>query len=79
MDIKTKIIEVEDCVRRKIRQYCTQEKISLYAFALEAKISYSTLRDFMNEKTEPKLGTLVLIADYMGLTLSKLVELEESG
>ncbi|MCC8044085.1 MAG: helix-turn-helix transcriptional regulator [Clostridiales bacterium] len=76
---KEKIRMIAECIRCRIRNYCVERKLSLYAFAQGANISYSTLRDFMNEATEPKLGTLVLIAEYMGISLSELVKMDDSG
>lgn len=45
---KEKIRTIAECIRRRIRNYCEERKLSLYAFAQRANISYSTLRNFGN-------------------------------
>lgn len=48
---------------------CITNKVTLYKVSKETKIPYSTLSDWKNGKSVPKVGKLQKIADFLNVSV----------
>lgn len=63
-------MKIEDAVKRRINEITTDLNISLFALCSLAKITPSTISDFMNGKCKcPKVSTIKKLCDGARISL----------
>lgn len=62
-----------------IKQRMEDKKISIYALSKKSEVAYATLHDIISGKsTNPRVGTLIKIADALNQDVQALVKEDEN-
>lgn len=59
---------------KKYEKLCLEQGKTSYQVAKETGISQSTLSDWKNGRSNPKIDKLKILADYFGVPIEQLLE-----
>lgn len=61
----------------KFDEILTSKGITPYRIATDLKFSPMLLSDWKNDKSKPKLDTMILIANYLGVQVTEFSDLKD--
>ena len=64
----------KEVMAKNINKYMKMNKISRNKMSEALDVSYSTLSDWVNAKTYPRIDKIEMMANYFGVSKSDLVE-----
>lgn len=64
----------KEIMAKNIKKYMDSKRIDRAKLASDLNISYTTVSDWVNGKTYPRIDKIEMLANYFGITKSQLVE-----
>lgn len=64
----------KDVMANNIKKYMDRQGVDRNKLADDINVSYSTVSDWINAKTYPRIDKIELMANYFGVTKADLVE-----
>lgn len=74
MNMKTKDLGNKEIMSANIKRHLNKKKINVKDFANIMNFKYTTVLDWVNAKTYPRIDKIELMARYFGVNKSDLVE-----
>ena len=63
----------------RFEEILREKSITPYRVATDLKFSPMLLSDWKNDKSKPKLDTMILIANYLNVPVTDFADLESEG